>query len=72
MSAPDGKMGQRIVEADSEETIRAIVNGLGGRATTSERRFGVHDATIALNDQFYRTVGRLLASMPRLGAYHPA
>jgi hypothetical protein len=37
-------MGQTIVEGDTEQTIGAIVHGLGGRATTKCRRFGPHDA----------------------------
>jgi hypothetical protein len=39
MSAPDGKMGQTIVEGDSEQTIRAIVNGLGGSKVAAASRF---------------------------------
>jgi len=33
MSDPDGETGQTIVEADREQTIRAIANGYGGATT---------------------------------------
>jgi len=65
-------MGQTIVEGDTEQTIGAIVHGLGGRATTKWPTLWASRRTIALNDQSYRTAGRLLALMPRLGAYHRA
>src|SRR5262249_51806186 len=34
MADPDGAMGHTIVGADSEQTIRAVVNGFGGGAMT--------------------------------------
>jgi len=66
-------MGQTIVDDESEQTIGATVPTASAvEQRQSGRRFELHDATISLNDQTYRTAGRLLASMPRLGAYHRA
>jgi hypothetical protein len=72
MTDLDGAMGQTIVEADSGQTTRAIANGFGGRAMAKWPPLRGRDANAALNDQFYRTADRLLASTPGLGANHRA